>query len=102
MLLFSLLSRRHRARALSKSYKCLHLQRIVNSIYNVDNTKERWAMPIPSPPHLHTRSMDIGYFLTFCQYNTRLRTTPVRRFLIVHAAYNMQNYIFFFKGANIS
>ena len=71
MLLFSLLSRRHRARALSKSYKCLHLQRIVNSIYNVGNTKERWAMPILSPPHPHTKSMDIGYFLTFCQYNTR-------------------------------
>lgn len=50
--------------------KCLHLQRIVNSIYNVDNTKERWAMPILSPPHPHTKSMDIGYFLTFSQYNT--------------------------------
>ena len=102
MLLFSLLSHRHRVRASSETFKCLHQKRIANSIYNVDNTKERRTMPIPSPPHLHTRSMDIGYFLTFCQYNTRLRTTPVRRFLIVHAAYNMQNYIFFFKGANIS
>gem|GEM_PF-1131024 len=102
MLLFSLLSHRHRVRSSSETFKCLHQKRIANSIYNVDNTKERRAMPIPSPPHPHTRSMDIGYFLTFCQYNTRPRTTPVRRFFIVHAAYNMQNYIFFFNGANIS